>query len=282
MRRRYHKGVRITGAVLFCLALFAAPAEKLAIVEAFFEDPDGRITRNVLLPSGETIYFSFKVAGFRTDERQRVNLAYSVDCLDPRGMPVAERLNEKIEATLAPQDEHWMPKVPWSLVIPNYAPSGDYRVVVRVEDRLAKADAQYEATFKVRGETTEPEEKLAVRRFEFADAEAGPPKPDNVFHPGSTLWARFRLVGFKITADKEYWVETDLTVLDSNGRAIFSSPNAAVEKHKQFYPPRVLSTAFNLDLQSSVKAGEYVIRLDVRDRLGNQNIRCEEKFRVEP
>ena len=274
--------MKIAGVLLLLLAVSASATEKLAIVEAFFEEPDGRIARNFVLPSGDTIYFSFKVAGFRADDRQHVNVAYSIDCLDPRGVPLAETVAGKEEATLAPQDENWKPKANWSLVIPPYAPSGDYRVLVRAEDRIAKAETRYETTFKVRGETTGPEDKLAVRNFEFADAESGAAKPDNVFHPGSTLWSRLKLVGFKITTEKEYWVETDLTVLDSTGRALFSSPNAAVEKHKQFYPPRVLATIFNLDLQPNVKPGEYTIRLDVRDRTGPQGIRYEARFRVEP
>ena len=153
-------------------------ADKLAIVEAFFEEPDGRITRNLTLTAGDTNYFSFKVAGFRADARQHVSLLYSLQCLDSRGVPVVESHSDKVDATLAPQDEHWQPKVSWSVVVPVYAPSGDYLMRVRVEDQNAKAEARYEGTFKVRGETTPPEEKLALRLFAFSDSESGPAKPD--------------------------------------------------------------------------------------------------------
>ncbi len=255
--------------------------QKLAIVEAFFEEPDGRIVRNLTLNAGDTNYFTFKVAGFKPDAKQRVNLAYRIEMLDPQGVPVVEPLVEKVDTTLAPQDENWKPKIPWQAVVPPHAPAGDYVLKVFVEDKNAKSDTHFEAPFKVRGETMEPEDKLALKRFVFADAEVGPAKPDSVFHPGSTLWARFKLTGFRITPDKEYWVEHDLQVLDATGKVLFSNPNAAVEKHKDFYPPRVLTTVFNLELQGGIKPGEYTIHLDVRDRLGEQSLSHDEKFRIE-
>ncbi len=256
-------------------------ADKLNVVDAFFEEADGRVTRNFELVAGETLYFTFKIANFRTDDRQRVRLSYTVACTDPNSVPVVESDHQKVEAALEPQDEHWLPKANWSVVIPSYAPSGNYRVRVRVEDEIGKATTEYDTSFKVRGETIPPADKLAVRQFEFADAEGGPPKPDNVFHRGSTLWARFKLVGFRISPDKQYWVEYDLAVLDSAGRVLYSKADAAVEKHKQFYPPRVLPSAFDLDLQTSARPGEYTIRLTVRDRLGEQNQTHEAKFRID-
>lgn len=260
-------------------ALFAD--QKLLIVEAFFEEPDGRIVRNLTLNAGDTNYFSCKVAGYKPDPKQRVQLAYRIEVFDPKGAPLVEPLLEKVDTSLSPQDENWKPKITFQHVVPPHAPSGDYLLKVVVEDKIAKADARFEAAFKVRGETLEPEDKLVLKRFVFADAEVGPAKPDNLFRPGTTLWARFKVTGFKISAEKEYWVEHDLQVLDAEGKVLFSNPNAAVEKHKEFYPPRVLTTVFNLDLQSGVKPGEYTIRLDVRDRLGEQSLSYEEKFRVE-
>ncbi len=269
---------------LFTLLLAAnlAAADKLAIVDAFFEEPDGRITRNLVLNGGDTNYFSFKVAGFRADAKQKIQLAYTVECFDSRGTPIVEPLHGKEEGTLSPQDEHWQPKINWSAVVPTYAPSGTYLVKVHVEDQIAKADANHESSFKVRAENVAPEDKLAVRNFVFSDTDGGASKPNNNYRPGSTLWASFKLVGFRITKDKEYWVEHDLSVLDANGKVLFSNPNAAVEQHKQFYPPQVLTTSFNLDLQAGVKPGEYTIRLDARDRLGEQTATFETKFRVEP
>jgi hypothetical protein len=269
---------------LLLLVVLAAPAadDKLSIIEAFFEDPDGRVVRNLTLNAGDTNYFSFKIAGFRPDAKQRVLLAYHIDCLDPAGQKVIATLSEKVDATLAPQDERWQPKIPWQAVIPNYAPSGDYQLRVRVEDLIAKSEAAWQGVFKVRGETQPPEDKLAVRRFVFADQENGPAKPESVYKAPATLWARFKIVGFTITPEKEFWVEHDLTVLDEAGKELYKAPNAGGdEKHKQFYPPRVLSGEFNLDLQKGLKPGEYTIRLELRDKLGAQTAAHEARFRVE-
>ena len=268
--------------LLAVLAALPLAAQKLAVVDAFFEAPDGAVVRNLTLNAGDTNYFSFRVAGFKPDAKQHVSLTYRIEMLDPKGAPVVEPLSDKVDTNLAPQDESWRPKIPWQAVVPPYAPSGDYLLKVYVEDKNAKTDARFEAAFKVRGESLEPEEKLALRRFVFADAEYGPAKPDDAYHPGSTLWARFKITGFQVSKEKEYWVEHDLQVLDAAGKVLFSNPNASVEQHKDFYPPRVLTTTFNLDLQKGIKPGEYTIRLDVRDRLGEQALSHEAKFRIEP
>ena len=51
------------------LAATAADA-KLAVVDAYFEDPDRRVVRSLVLNAGETCYFSFRVSGFKQDAKQ--------------------------------------------------------------------------------------------------------------------------------------------------------------------------------------------------------------------
>src|SRR5580704_10557982 len=99
--------------LLLAMTLVAPPAavDKLSIVEAFFEDPERRVVRNLTLNAGETVYFTFKVAGFRADAKQHFNVAYRVQLLDPKGEPVAEDHSDTVEATLSPQDQNWLPKI---------------------------------------------------------------------------------------------------------------------------------------------------------------------------
>src|SRR5258708_34039624 len=185
---------------------------KLSVTEAYFEDPERRIVRSLTLNAGETCYFTFKVAGFRTDPKQRVELEYRVQFLDPNGAPVGEDFTDKIEATLSPQDKNAQPKLDWERVVPTFAPAGDYQLKVHVEDKIGKASADYATTFKVRGESIDPGDKLKVLQFIFSDTENGHQKNDDVYHQGTTLWARFKLSGYKLD-DKSYWVEQDLTIL---------------------------------------------------------------------
>jgi hypothetical protein len=259
----------------------ARAADKLSIIDAYFEDPEHRVVRNLTLNAGETCFFTFKVSGFRTDPKHNMQLEYRVQFLDPNGVPVVEDFADKTEATLSPQDANWLPKIDWERVVPTFAPGGDYQLKIHVEDKIGKATADFEASFKVRGETANAGDKLGVQQFIFSDTENGRQKNSDVYHQGTTLWARFKLTGYKIE-DKSYNVEQDLTILDAGGKAIYTSPNAAVEKNRMFYPPHVLSTSFNLDVSKDVRAGEYTLRLDIRDKIGNQTATYESKFHVEP
>ena len=272
-------GALVLLGMLACLPQLRAA--ELAIVDVYFEDYDRRVVRQQVLPTGESIYLTFRIAGFRADDQRRIHLTYWLDCLDPQQVPITETFTKSIDTTLAPQDEKWRPKIDWSLVIPSFAPSGEYQVIIRVRDEIDKKEARQAMSFRVQGASIQPSSTLAIRDFEFSDAENGKPKPQPVFTPGTTLWARFRVVGFKISPEKELSIEEDLSVLDTEGKVLFSRPNAAVEKYKMFYPPRFLPASFNLDLDPKVKPGEYVIRLEVRDLLGKEEARHEAKFTVQ-
>ena len=269
--------------VLLCLASGfrpAAAAAELSIQDAYFEDYDRLLVREQRLTAGDTLYLTFRIGGFRTNEQDQVRLAYWIDCVDPNNVPLTETLNQKIEEKLRRQDERWRPKVNWSLVIPSFAPSGQYRVNIRVRDEIAGQEVRRQMNFGVRGETLEPSDTLTLRKFQFADTEQGAPKPSTTYLPGSTLWARFWMVGFRVGPKKQVWVEEDLTVLDAEGEVLYSKARALVEKNRMFYPPRFLHATFSLDLEAQLQAGDYTIRLDVRDLLSEQTIRHEAKFTV--
>src|SRR5438876_9290000 len=91
--------------LLLLRTLPAVAVDKLSIVDAYFEDPERRIVRNLTLNAGETCYFTFRVAGFRPDAKQHIELEYRVQFLDPGGTPVVEDFHDKVEATLSPQDQ---------------------------------------------------------------------------------------------------------------------------------------------------------------------------------
>lgn len=269
---------------LLLFVLFALPLTgfaQLTIADAYFEDYDHRVIRNQKVPAGETIYLSFRVAGFRQDEKHDYKLAWFIDCTDPRNVPVTETATNKIEGTLSPQDEKWRPKVDWSMPVPSFAPTGEYHVAIRVHDELANKDVSQTMTFQVTGEEVKPAEALEIRDFEFADSENGKAKATPVYNRGTTLWARFKVVGFQIGKEKELAVEVDLSVRDSENKVLFSKEKAADEKYKSFYPPRFVTETFNLDIQPNLKVGDYIIHLDVRDMIGQTKAIYDAKFTVQ-
>jgi hypothetical protein len=252
----------------------------LSITDAYFEDYDRRIVRDQKLPAGETVYLSFRIAGFKVDEKSHVLLHWWVECDDPQGKPLAEVTTDKIDTSVSREDEKWRPKVDWSLVIPSYAPSGEYQALIRVRDDIASKETTSKMAFRVSGVNVEPSDKLVVRNFEYLESENGNVKPKALFTLPGTLWARFRIVGFRILEDKGLSVEVDLTILNSEGKAVFSRPQAAAEQMRVFYPPRFLTETFNVDLQKGIPSGEYTIRLEVRDLAGSQSAQYETKFTI--
>lgn len=253
----------------------------LIISEARFEDYDRAVIRNLKLNSGETMYMSFRIDSFKPQAKTNVvRLSYSLDCFDPQGKPVVETHTGKIEQALSPQDEKWRPKVNWSVDVPDHAPGGAYKVAILVRDEIAGSEARHEMPFTVQGEAVSESAELGIAAFEFADAEEGSPKDPPVFAPGKPLWARFRLVGFRPSPENKISIEQDLTVVDSEGKVLFSKPRAFVEEQQSQYPPRFLPASFNLELEPKLKPGEYTVRIDIRDRITQKTAQFETKFSV--
>ena len=266
--------------LLFLCACPTLAQAQLAIVDAYFEDTERRVVRSEKLPAGDMLYLSFRVAGFKQTEQRKDLLTWSIECDDPQGKPLAELAGDKIDTTLSREDEKWRPKVDWSLQIPNYAPSGEYAVLIRVRDELATKEATLKMPFQVQGLEVAPSETLVVRQFEFLESDEGRPKPTPAFTTPSTLWARFRIVGFRIGPEKQVSVEVDLSVLDQDGKVVFTRPQAASDSVRLYYPPRFLTETFNLDLQKGIKPGQYTIRLDLRDMVSKQQAQYETKINI--
>jgi hypothetical protein len=62
---------------------------------------------------------------------------------------------------------------------------------------------------------------------------------------------------------------------------LFSQEDAAVEKSQAFYPQPWVPGAFNLSLQSTMRAGTYTLVITARDGVGKQTAESKAEFRVE-
>ncbi len=96
-------GRRILLLVLLCLASGFRPptaAADLSIQDAYFEDYDRVLVREQRLTAGDTLYLRFRIAGFQADKDDQVRLAYWIDCVDSKNVPLTETLSQKIEERL--------------------------------------------------------------------------------------------------------------------------------------------------------------------------------------
>ena len=262
---------------------------ELRIVDVLFEDYSGGLSSRWEMRAGEEVSLSFRLEGFgrlpvvSQDEpgKQRVNLHYQIELADPQGVLVTPEGQGTVETTLGPQDAEWHPKINWSARVPFSAPSGSYRVRIRVNDRIANRESVKEVSFGVRGEPVPASNHLQVVQLEYSSSEGGPWNPERYFSPTEAIWVRYRIVGFGVSPEKQVWVEQDWTVLDEAGKVAVAQENAWVEKQQSFYPPRFLSTVFDLNLRNP-KPGKYTLRIDLRDRIGGQTASFESNFFLRP
>ncbi len=277
---------RLTFAVLITTALACAQG-KLAVARiALHQFEDGPVLASTYeFVPGETANFSVRIAGFKileVDEQRSVKLSWHVQVFDPAGVLIEKEQAGHIEDKLAPQDKEWAPKFLGTFVLPSFAVPGAYRIVVKVRDEAASADASGELVFRVRGHDVQPSETLLARNFMFLRNEDDRrPMSAAIYHPGETLWARFDIVGYKFSEGNRFSVSYELAVLRPSGEQLFAQPDAAAETNQSFYPQRYVPGALSLTLNADVPKGSFVLLVTIHDKVGEQTWETKQPFEIQ-
>ncbi len=276
---------RIFAALLF--AGLACAQSKLSVERiALHQFEDGP----VLAPTyefvpGETANFSCRIAGYKivqADEQRSVKLAWQMNVLDPAGVPIEKAQSGRIDDKLAPQDKEWVPKFLGTFTIPAFAPPGNYRVIVKVQDEAAGSEASSELVFRVRAIDVAGSDTLLARSFVFLRAEDDRTgMTAAIYHPGETLWARFNIVGYKYGDGNRFSVSYGLAVLKPTGEELFAQPDAANDTNQSFYPQHYVPGALSLTLNPGVPKGSYILRVTIKDQVGNQSWETKQPFEIQ-
>jgi hypothetical protein len=268
---------------LTLVGALAHGAEPLTIVNAAIRQmEDGApLPPGFTCSPGEILFFSFQVTGYQAAD-EKIRLSYEVNAVDPAGVRIVEPIKGAVDATLAPQDKAWKPKVHSEIPLPPLAGSGTYKIVARVTDDIGKTEATKEISFAVRGHEVAPSDTLVVRNFHFFRTEEAPnPLTPAVYRRGDAVWARFDITGYKLGEGNMVEVAYGIAVLNSEGKVLFSQDQAAVEQGGSFYPKRYVPGQMSLTTQSNMRPGDYFIVVKVDDRIGGQKYETKEKFTVE-
>jgi hypothetical protein len=175
-----------------------------------------------------------------------------------------------------------MPKLRDTIVVPPLADTGEYAVLLKLSDELAKASLEKTAVFHIKGREVPPSDTLVVRNFRFLRGEEdGQPLPAAAFRPGDQVWGRFEMTGYKLGEKNQVDIEYGLTVLREDGSVAYTEPQAANQKIQSYYPQRYQPGVLNLNLAKDQPLGKYTIVLAVRDNLGKQMFETRETFSVE-
>lgn len=264
-------------------------ADVLKVADVLFEDYSGWLSPSFQMKAGGDVVLTFRVQGFsrlpgKSESglpEDRVSLQYEIELRDPQGVLVQPAGRGEVETTVGPRDDQWTPKIRWAASVPASAPIGNYQIQIRVNDRIAGQNVAEKVSFRVQGEAFQPAGALQVQQVEYARSEKGPWFAELYFSLRDRIHVRHKIVGFGVSAEQEVWVEQDWTVLDAEGRTVVAQGNASVEKFQSFYPPRFLSTLFDLNLQDP-RPGAYTLRIAVRDRIGQQTASLDSRFVLRP
>ena len=278
-------------AFLFLFLCHSAPAALQLVNAGIRQIEDGPpVPTGTQFVPGETVFYSVQVNGYTIappvsatePDSRKVHLSYKLDAFDPKGVRIVETVESVLDTTVSQQDKEWKPKIRAEILLPPFAPSGKYKVVIAVTDDLVKLSASSETAFEVSGMAVEPSTELTVRNFGFYRSEDDA-KPISIaaYRSGDTLFARFNMTGFRFGDRNTIDLAYDVAVLNPEGKQIYEQPNAAVEKSFSFYPKPYVPGGMNLNLQPDMRKGRYTIVLTIHDLIGKQNYETRQTFEVE-
>ncbi len=282
MRAASQTGIALGLAWLALTCARSRAADSLQIVNAAIRQmEDGApLPASFTYAPGEVLFFSFQVTGYKAAD-DKVHLTYQINAFDPQGLRLLEPIKGVVDATLAPQDKEWKPKVHPEIALPPLAGSGTYKIVAQVSDDIAKTEASKEIPFTVQGHDVDPSDTLVIRNFQFFRTEEDPnPLKVAAYKAGDPVWARFDIIGYKLGDGNNIEVSYGIAVLNAEGKVLYAQEQAAVEQGGSFYPKRYVPGQMSLTTQSSMRAGDYYLVVKVEDKVGGQQYEAKEKFEI--
>src|SRR5580698_9134302 len=169
-------------------ALVAAPA--LGVVKPVIAQSDGgdALPGGFKHVAGETLFFSCNISGFTKTPEEQINLTYSVQAFDPKGVPVAEIYKGVSKEEVGPQDKNWLPKIETQIVLPEILRPGSYKIVVKVDDVIGKTSADLTVPFEVNGRDVPSSPALLAKDFQwYHNEDELRPMSQAVYHPGDNM-----------------------------------------------------------------------------------------------
>jgi len=267
---------------LLPLSMVAAPA--LEIVKPVIAQSDGGDALPAAFKhgAGETMFFSCNISGFTKSPEEQINLTYSVQAFDPKGVPVAEIFKNEMKEEVGPQDKEWLPKIETQIVLPDILRPGSYKIVVKAEDLLAKTSADLSAPFEVRGRDVTPSATLVAKNFRWfhsEDEERAMAQP--LYHAGDNMYMKFDMTGFKYGENNKVDVSYVASLVLATGKTIWTQPEPATEQSESFYPKPYITGEFGISLQKNFQPGTYTMAVAVKDAVGKQTFEGKFQFIVQ-
>lgn len=278
--------MRLLGAFFLILWVGLRCDAELAIVQPVVAQYDGgpSVPLGYAFGSGESLFLTFDVAGFKPegDEDLKLNVSWRCQAFDAKGVALTALDQGAVKVDLAPEDKKWRPRVRVELHLPQGMPTGAAEIRLTAFDHVASAEAALTVPFRTRGLDISGVDRLQPLRFRFLRAEdSAEPLTVAAYRPGDTVWGRFEIAGYELGEGNAFQVSYGLEVFRANGESLFAQEEAANEAGKSFYPRRYMTGLLSLQLTKDLAAGEYTIALRIRDGIGVSKSETKHVFRVE-
>jgi len=263
------------------VTLLAAP---LAVVKPVIAQSDGGdgLPAGFKHVAGETMFFSCNISGFTKTPEEQINLTYSVQAFDPKGVPVAEIYKGVSKEEVGPQDKNWLPKIESQIVLPEILRPGSYKIVVKLEDLVAKTTADLSVPFEVAGRDVAPSPTLLAKDFQwFHNEDDLRPMSQPIYHAGDNMFMKFVITGYKYGDNNKVDVSYVASLVLENGKTIWTQPEPATEQSEGYYPKPYVTGEFGISLNKDFKPGTYTMAVAVKDGIGKQNFQGKFQFTVQ-
>ncbi|MFN0104439.1 MAG: hypothetical protein ACKV2U_20420 [Bryobacteraceae bacterium] len=279
--------MRLFGAISWWLSLTSVAAfGQLTIVQPVVAQFDGgpSVASGFAFGSGESIFLSFDIAGFKPegDEDLKLNLSWQCQAFDAAGIALTAPQKGDVKVDLAAEDKKWRPRVRVELELPQALPAGAAEIRLAAVDHVGAGKAALVVPFRTRGLNLTGIDKLQPLRFRFLRSEeSNEPLTVPAYRQGDMVWARFEIAGYRLGEGNAFQVGYGLEVFRANGESLFKQDEAANESGKPVYPRRYLAGVLSLQLTKDLAPGEYTILLRIRDGIGGEQSESKHLFRVE-
>ena len=250
---------------------------------AFRQFEDGPPFQQAYRP-GEQVFFDLRVAGYgRTEgENPALKLTWTFRGLDAESHLLEPAVSGQLESALAAQDTDYRPRVRVGLTVPTFALDGQYRITLKLTDEVASKSVEGSFLFRVRGKQLAQGAPLEASNWRFLRQEDDVnPLTLPVYRPGTEVWLRFDLQGYRLSSRHGFSVNYGVTVTGPDGKQFLKQDPAATESQQPFYPQRYVPATFVIQLTPKTFVGEYRVAIVVRDLESKMEGTVTRVFRVE-
>ncbi len=265
------------------VCLVAAPA--LGIVKPVIAQSDGgdSLPATFKHVAGETLFFTCNISGFTKTPDEKISLTYSVQAFDPKGVPLTEIFKGESKDEISPEDKNWLPKVETQIVLPDILPAGNYKIVIKAEDLIAKTSTDLTIPLVVGGREVAASPTLIAKNFRwYHNEEDERAMSQPIYHAGDNMFMKFDIVGYKYGANNKIDVSYRPSLVLESGKTIWTQEgDPPTEQSESFYPRPYVEGEFGISLNKDFKPGTYTMAVSVKDAVGKQSYDGKFQFIVQ-